>query len=96
MIVVLPSFLRGLISGPPDDNKKRNELEVDARCLRSLEAALRLAQPKIAERCWNIHGKLNGDIVLVLNDELVPKGTYDDLVLTGSDELRILTQFAGG
>lgn len=95
MIVVLPSFLRGLAKAS-SEGSSRSEIDVEASCLDSLRDALRHAEPEIADRCWAGTGEIRRDMVLVLNEELVPKSSYGRLRLETTDELRILMQFAGG
>lgn len=95
MILVLPSFLQDLVH-ISDRSPSRHEIDVEAACLDSLRDALRHAQPEIANRCWAETGELRRDMVLVLNEELVPKSSHDDIKMQPSDTLRILMQFAGG
>lgn len=85
----LPALLRDSAGGRP-----RLELEADR-----LDAAceeLRRSWPLLATHLFTDGGKLRPHVLLLHNDDLLPRGSVRDLPLAAGDRLEIVQAVSGG
>jgi sulfur carrier protein ThiS len=92
--VALPEFVLDTLSVRPEG--KGRTLYVPAVSLSELVRYFRSQHPRAAERIFTDSGELRKNVIVVLNDELVPRGELPEVAFSDTDEIALMMQFAGG
>ena len=86
MKLILPDFIC----------EDTQEFELECRNLSELYNSLAENNKEIADNLFENDAKPNKNVIFVMNDKIVKKGTYDKLEFDDNTVLEILLQLAGG
>ena len=86
MKLILPDFIC----------EDRQEFQLNCNNLPELYKSLEENNKEIADSLFENNYKPNKNVILVMNDKIVKKGTYDELTFDDNTVLEILLQLAGG
>jgi sulfur carrier protein ThiS len=92
--LTLPAFVVDDLTPRPE--KGGSKLRIEGVCLKDVFQFLRTQHPRAVGRIFTDDGDVRKNVIVVVNDELVPRSDVSKLMLADLDELALIMQFAGG
>lgn len=92
--LTLPTFISDLMG--PCDERAGGAITVPAGSVADLYAFFTARHPRAGARLFDECGSVRKNVILVVNDELIPRARYQQLEFDDGDALDLLIQFAGG